>query len=232
MKIGMAFLSLLIVVGCSSTKVTDNLEEEYKNSTPEKGEKVGLKDDKIVLQKRISLEEQLHSLGDEVEELQRITYGRSLKEPGGVWEELSRCRKKMADPRLGGNGLSEPMEKWEDLSSKDADFEHTVDKKSKKVIAVTEEALNDRIGRLKQAKSMLSDKYAKLKDKSEICEEKYKTSLVEHGLNPEDTKSEGEWVDGPQGYKVWKMKRSSTTDPEELMKRKKKRETKSVEDEG
>jgi hypothetical protein len=48
--------------------------------------------------------------------------------------------------------------------------------------------------------------------------------MVKHGMNPSDMKAQGEWVEGPNGYKVWKLKRPATNDPEEMMKRKAERE--------
>ncbi|MCB0417470.1 MAG: hypothetical protein H6617_01165 [Bdellovibrionaceae bacterium] len=222
-SICLSFVMVLILVGCAGSKVTDKLEEEYQTKTGVDGEKVGLKDDKIMIQKRVYLEEQLAVLNSEVEDLQHTIYGKSKTDPGGIWDALRRCRTRLADPRVGGDGNPPAMEKWEEIGKLDSQFEHTV-RDDKNVIAVTEEALNDRITRLSKAKSILSTKYDGFKDKLDTCEHKYQTALVQHGLNPNDTKANGEWVQGPNGYKVWRMKRGATKDPEELMRRKVKRE--------
>lgn len=214
---------LALLAGCSSAKVTDKLEEEYKTQTGTDGEKVGLKNDKIMIQKRVYLEEQLAVLNSEVEDLQHTIYGKSKTDPGGVWDALNRCRKRLADPRVGGDGNPPAMEKWEQVAKLESQYEHTV-RDDKNVIAVTEEALNDRIARLSKAKNILNTKYDSFKDKLDTCEHKYQTALVQHGLNPNDTEASGEWVQGPNGYKVWRMKRGATKDPEELMRRKMKRE--------
>ena len=66
-------------------------------------------------------------------------------------------------------------------------------------------------------------RYSDFKTKVENCEIKYRTALVNHGLNPDDTQASGEWVE-EGGTKVWKMRKPSTKDPEELMRRKQERE--------
>ncbi len=213
-------VGFVILTGCSSSGGPKEMDHTLNTQTDNNKEQVGLRDDKVVIQKKIYLEEQLWGLKSEVDDLQRTIYGASKKDPGGIWVGLRECRKRVADPRLGGMGKPEAQEPWANVTQQDESFFYKVDKKTNSLIGVSEEALDERIARYQAHKRVLDSKYDEMKDKLEACEDKYHSNLVAHGLNPDDTKAQGEWVDGPKGYRVWKMKRTATKDPEELMKRK------------
>lgn len=208
-----------------SVEEPEKLDRSFASGTGEKSETVGEKDGTIVIQKKVSLETDLAKARDTIEDLENSIYGASRKDPGGLWLRLKDCRKKVSDVRLGGNGVPEAMESWEKVSENDAEMKYRVDNK-KYVVAVSEEQLEDRLAKLKNTKSILDRRYGEYSDKLESCEEKYHATLVKHGLDPEDTKAEGEWVDGSDGYRVWQMKRTPSSNPEELMRRKEEREKK------
>ncbi|MBY0371375.1 hypothetical protein K2X33_11855 [bacterium] len=195
-------------------------DQTLNNAPDGKSEQMGVRDDKVYIQKKVYLEEQLWTLKGEVDELQRTIYGASKQDPSGIYLALRDCRKRLSDPRLGGLGKPDAMEPWTNVTQKDEAFFYKVDKKTNSLVGVSEEALDERIGRYQTHKRVLEGKYDEFKDKLDSCEDKYSSTLVQHGLNPEDTKAQGEWVDGPKGYKVWKMKKGATKDPEELMRRK------------
>jgi hypothetical protein len=214
-----ALVMTVLLSACASTGPRD-MDKTLNNGTGDVAEKVGVRDDKVVIQKRIYLEEQLWTLKSEVDDLQRVLYGASRQDPGGIWLGLRECRKRLADPRIGGTGKPEPMETWANITKQDEAFFYKVDKKTNSLVGVSEEALDERLQRYQTHKRVLSAKYEELKDKIDSCEDRYSSSLVQNGLNPDDTKAKGEWVDGPKGYRVWRMKKPATSDPEELMKRK------------
>ncbi len=224
-------LSALALTGCGSKekKVSmdepEKLEREYVNKTDARNETVGEKDGSIVIQKKMSLEEDMARVRDAINDAESSIYGSSRQDPGGMWLKLKECRKKVSDARLGGNGVPEAMEKWEKISATDPELKYRVEGK-KKVVAVSEEQLEDRLGHMKNVKNILDRRYEEFKDKLDACEDRYASNLVKHGLDPEDTKAQGEWVDGPNGYRVWKMKTAPTANPEELMRRKETRENK------
>lgn len=227
MKIIFALMLLGIVMGCGSKKVSldepAKFDKPLNTGTVDNREKVGIKDDTVVIQKKIYLEEELSKLHTQITDLENTVYGRSKKDPGGLWFALNKCRQKLQDPRIGGAGLAEPMEKWEKLTEKEDDFNYAIDDKQN-VVAVSEEKLEARITNLKKMKRILDDRYDNFKDKMDVCENKYRTALIQHGIKPEDAQASGEWVEGPGGYKVWRMKKPSTDDPEEMMRRKGERE--------
>ena len=221
----------LYLVSCGSKEEKPNvsleeapkMEKELQSGTGDKREKVGVKDDTVKIQKVMYLEEEFNKLKEEIEDLEGTIYGKSKKDPGGIYLELNGCRKRLADQRIGGSGAPEPMEKWEKISEADESYNYHVDK-NKNVVAVREEQLADRIASLKKTRKVLHDRFDSFKDKLEGCQMKYRTALINHGLNPDDTQAQGEWVEGANGYRVWRQKRPTTSDPEELMKRKAERE--------
>lgn len=235
MKLFLWLLPLALLTQCSSKKdVTVSLEEapqmeqKLNSSTGSRGEKVGVKDDTVKIQKTVYLEEDLAKSQREIEDLENAIYGQSKKHPGGMYMALKSCRSRLADPRVGGNGVAEPMEKWVKISAKDPDFNYHVDR-DKNVVAVSEEDLASRISNLRKLKNILNDTYDAFQTKVDNCQQNLETAMIKHGMNPNDMKAQGEWVEGPNGYKVWKMKKPTTNDPEEMMKRKSQREKASEE---
>jgi len=223
------FLILLLMVSCASKEVSVSTEEapeldkKLNTKMGDRRDQVGVRDNTVKVQKTLYLEEEMSKLQGEIGDLENLIYGQSKSHPNGLFLQLKTCRQKSADPRVGGNGTPAPMEKWEKISEKDEDFSYHVDRDDN-VVAVSEENLSTRITNLKKLKRVLSDKYDAFKEKSDACEASYRTALVNHGLNPNDTESAGEWVEGPNGFKVWKMRKGKTNDPEELMRRKQERE--------
>ncbi len=221
-QLGLAFLCILFVTACGSKNdPTENFDKTLNVSTSDKGESVGLKGDKVMVKKKVYLEEQLYKMQSEIEDLELAIYGKSKRDPGGIYEALKDCRVRVADPRVGGPGKPEAMEKWERLTLTDEEFQYKADKQSN-LIGYSEEELDQRLTRYQKQKRVLDTQYENFKDKLDSCESKYQTSLVQHGLNPNDTKAKGEWIEGPNGYKIWKMRQGATKDPEELMRRKEK----------
>lgn len=223
--------ALVLATGCSSKKVSldepEPLDKTLNTRTSDKSEKVGVRGDNIVVQKKMYLEEEMNALQTKIRDLENDVYGESVRDPGGLFLKLQTCRRRMADPRIGGNGTSDPMEPWEKPSETETDFDYRVDKKQN-VVAVSEEELGQRLANLKKTKRVMDQRYQDFQRKVENCEQKYKTALVNFGLNPDDTEAQGEWVEGPNGYRVWKMRRPKTNDPEEMMRRKQEREKKAA----
>lgn len=231
MKKIFVLVSLVWLAGCSSDKPNVSLEAPEEFDKPlnvtgsDKTEKYGIKDSTVKVQKIVYLEEELGKTQNEITELENKIYGAARTNPGGLFLELQMCRKRLADQRIGGNGVPEPMEKWQKVSQKDPDYNYHVDKRNS-VVAVTEEDLATKIDNLNKLKRVLTDKYDDMSGKLDTCRDQYHAALVNHGLDPRDTEAQGEWVVGDNGYKVWKMKKPATYDPEELMRRKQQREKK------
>jgi len=215
--------AVLLAGGCaSSSKTTEKFDKDLNVRTEDSRERVGTKDDKVIIQKKVYLEEELWKLNTDVQEMENSIYGRSRRDPGGLWESLKVCRQNLADPRVGGTGKPEQMEKWGKVSEREDDYEYKIDSRNN-LIGVSEEKLEERISRYQKHKRILGDAFERFRGEMDSCESNYRAALVNHGLNPDDTKARGEWVEGSDGVKVWKMRRSSSSDPEELMRRKEKK---------
>jgi TolA-binding protein len=221
-QIGLGLLCVALIAGCGSKNdPTENFDKTLNVSTADKTESVGMKGDKVMVKKKIYLEEQLYKLQSEIEDLELAIYGKSKRDPGGIYEALRDCRSRLADARVGGTGKPEPMEKWERITQTDEDFQYKSDKQNN-MIGYSEEELDARLTRYQKQKRVLDGQYENFKDRLDSCESRYQTALIQHGLNPNDTKAKGEWIEGPNGYKIWKMRQGATKDPEELMRRKEK----------
>ncbi|MBM4304755.1 MAG: hypothetical protein FJ112_10580 [Deltaproteobacteria bacterium] len=216
---------LALLFGCSSKEVTvstenaDKFDKTLNSGTPDRNEKVGIKDGTIKVQKTVYLEEDITQTQREIDELENKIYGGSKTDPGGLYLDLKNCRNQLSDSRLGGNSVPEPMERWEKISKKNPDYNYFVDR-DKNVIGVSEEELAGKITNLRKIVRLLNDTYDTFQSRVEICQQKVRAAQIAHGLDPEDSKVKGEWVDGPNGYKVWRMKQPATSNPEEMAKRK------------
>ncbi len=210
--LGLALVFSLLV-GCSSAP-DYRLEKKLEAQTTKSEEVVGVRDDKVVIQKRGRLKELLFSLRNEVQELQQRTYGRSRYAPGGLWLQLKQCQSKLSDPRIGGNGTPPKLAPWVDITQEDKEVKVLLTEDNK-LETLSEEDLNTRIQRLQAAKRMLRERYNQLDDMLEICQHKYRTALLRHGITPEEARAQGEWVEGPDGYKVWRLKRPALIQPKE-----------------
>lgn len=227
LKKSMALGFLLALTGCSSAPVqnkvslTDDTQKFDKqlnfNSTAD--EKVIVRDNDVVFQKRQALEARLNRLETRATDLQNSIYGISQQEPNGLWLKLKSCLEKISDSRIGGTGNREPMTPWENVTAHEGDFRYVVDKHDS-IVGVSEEQVDARITRFEKYVKVLTDKYSEFDDKLNACENRYREALIHSGINPESMKPQGEWVYSPElGYKIWKLTREQSFDPSELQKR-------------
>lgn len=205
------FAILFLVVSCSSQQ-PNILKSDQPIETPINftGDgQMGFRDGKVVIQKRIYLEERLTQLAYEAKELSRLAEF--------YFDKLKSCQERLADPRIGGNGKVY-LTKLERRNFEPA-LRYVHDKDKNSVVAVAEEELSSRITRLEKERDILHAERFSFEDKNEECESQYRAALVNHGMNPSDAEAKGQWVDGDAGYKVWKLVRSVTYDPSEIAKR-------------
>jgi hypothetical protein len=178
----------------------------------------------VVVQRKQMLNEELRKLQNDVYGLEDEVYGNRKYGSPGLYGNLKACRQKLADKRLGGTGKLTRMEPIDRPTEKEKDFKVGIDEKGQ-LVAVSEEVLAERIERFKGYQKVLQDRRDQFEQAIDICDQDYKTALVNNGMNPADTKAEGEWVmDAQKGYRVWRAKRAPTDDPEELARRKALRE--------
>jgi hypothetical protein len=212
--------TLTLALGaCASNKAEKMDTRLEKSQELQTGQTVGLRDGNVVVQRKVFLAEELRKLEAEVVGLENELYGNKKFGTKGLQGVHFECEKKLADPRVGGNGKLKPLERSERLSDKEEELKFAIDEKEQ-LVGVSEEMLRDRIERFQGHRKILRERYDEMETGIEVCEQDYKTALINSGLNPEDTKAQGEWVTGPNGYRVWRAKVKATDDPEELSRRK------------
>lgn len=224
----MQFLVALTVLGLGACASKDKAEEQdtrLEKSQTVNGNTVGLdKDGKVLVQTKVFLAESLRGLEKEVYAMENDVYGNEKYGTRGLQGVNKDCEKKLADPRIGGSGKLKPMATSDRVTESEEDLKFVIDEKGN-LVGVTEEKLRDRIERFRGYKKVLASRKAELTAEIDICEQKHREALIANGLSPEDGEGKGEWVTGPQGYKVWRAKKRETSNPEALSKRKFQRET-------
>lgn len=212
----------LALAACSSKKSTkaEKIDTRLEKSQEFSGrEEVGIKDGNVVVQKKVYLAEELRKLHNEVYSLEDEVYGNRRYQTMGLYGVYKECKTKLSDKRIGGTGKLNSIEAAERVTDNEPEMRIGLDE-NKKLVSVTEEDLKERINRFRGYKKVLERRSSEYQEKIEVCEQDYKTALIDHGLKPEDTKSKGEWVMGPNGYRVWRARSLPTDDPEELSRRK------------
>jgi len=226
----MVVLTVLGLGACASKHKAEERDTRLEKAQTVNGNTVGLdKDGKVMVQTKVFLAESLRSLEKDVYATENDLYGNEQYGTRGIQGVLKECEKKLADPRIGGSGKLKPLASSGPVTETEEELKFVIDENGN-LVGVTEEKLRDRIERFRGYKKVLSARKAELSTEIEICEQKHREALIAHGLSPEDGQGKGEWVTGPQGYKVWRAKKRETSNPEVLSKRKFKRETEESEE--
>ncbi len=99
-------IMLVLLVGCAGKeyKTVDTQMTVYGHID---GEKIGIVDHAIVVQKETSTEAEL-----KIQEFQNYEAARKLD---AVYEKLVQCRREIADPRLNGNGIVKQIPDIDDM---------------------------------------------------------------------------------------------------------------------
>ena len=91
-----AFLLLSVMVfrlgACSSPHKAKKLDTEFERSQNVQGEEVGIKDGKLVVQRKIELAERLRRLQNDVYELEDRVYGNRKFGSKGLYGVLKDCK--------------------------------------------------------------------------------------------------------------------------------------------
>jgi len=214
------FLTLVIInsfAACSSKDKARNIETKMDRKQELQGEQLGVKDGNVVIQRKVLLAEELRKLQRDVYEKEYSLYG-NPQGSKGMHDQLKECHKKLSDPRIGGSGKLKDIEKPDILTKQESEFKFGIDENDQ-LVSISEEGLNSRINRFQKYNQVYSERIGEMQGKIEVCENDHRVALINHGLNPEDSKAKGEWV-SKGGTRVWQAKKTTTDDPEELARRK------------
>lgn len=166
-----ALMSSLAIVGCRSNphkaeKIKTDME---KSSDVGGGEKVGVKNGDMIVQKKVQMNEELRRLQYEVYELEDRVYGNRKYGSKGLYGALKQCREESVSKKYGGDGKLMWTEPVDRVTDKEDDFNIGIDEKDK-IVGVSEEFLKDRIARFKKYKTTLEKRQDEYEEKLEICD--------------------------------------------------------------
>jgi hypothetical protein len=166
-----ALMSSLAIAGCRSNphkaeKIKTDME---KSSDVGGGEKVGVKNGDMIVQKKVQMNEELRRLQYEVYELEDRVYGNRKYGSKGLYGALKQCREESVSKKYGGDGKLMWTEPVDRVTDKEDDFNIGIDEKDK-IVGVSEEFLKDRIARFKKYKTTLDKRQDEYEEKLEICD--------------------------------------------------------------
>lgn len=211
------FATTVFFAACAHKDKARPIETDMERRQSVQGEDLGVKDGNVVIQRKTLLSEELRKLQGEVYEMEYKLYG-NPQGSKGLRDHLKDCYQKLGDPRIGGTGKLQTVDRVDRLTKNESPFKFGVDE-TDQLVSVSEEGLNDRINRFRAYNVAYKDRIEDMESKIEICENEHRVALINHGLNPNDAKAKGEWVT-KNGIRVWQAKKTTTDDPEELSRRK------------
>lgn len=164
-------LTLLLLSACTSTHKAQVLDTRLEKAEPVSGNLyVGVKDDKMVVQRKAFLSEELRDLQYEVYRLEAKVYGGSrYNDNRGNWGVLTDCTQRLASVSNGGEGkllFAEPRE----YVVPDEEATGVGLDESGKLITVSEEYVKDRIARFIVYKRTLQKRSDEYDNKTKACD--------------------------------------------------------------
>lgn len=170
-KCSLALLAVLGLVSCKSNPhKAEKLETEMEKSADVSGgEKLGVKDGNLVVQKKVQMNEELRRVQYEVYELEDKVYGNRKYGSKGLYGALKGCREEVVSKKYGGDGKLMWTEPQDRITDKEEEFNIGLDEKEK-IVGVSEEFLKDRITRFKKYKATLTKRQDEYEEKLEICD--------------------------------------------------------------
>ncbi len=175
-------LSVLTLVGCKSNpnKAEKIVTKMDKDSDVGGGEKVGIKNGDMIVQKKVMMNEELRRLQYEVYELEDRVYGNRKYGSKGLYGALKGCREESVSKKMGGDGKLMWTEPADRVTDKEEEFNIGIDEKEK-IVGVSEEFLKDRIARFKKYKGTLEKRQDEYEEKLEICDAALKAKKESQG---------------------------------------------------
>lgn len=172
----MLFRSLFVLIPCcilmacsSSPHRAEKIDTSLDHSEAAAGgEKLGVKDGNMVVQKKVMMSEELRRLQYEVYELEDRVYGNRKFGSKGLYGVLRDCHLQLADKKNGGDGKLKWIEPVDRVTDKEESFKLGVDENNK-IVGVSEEFLKDRITRFKRYRLVLQKREDSFNEKIEIC---------------------------------------------------------------
>ncbi len=160
-----------LVLSCShhanrAEKINSNLNQ---SDVVTREEVVGLNNDgDMVWQKKVSMNEELRRIQNEVYDLEDRVYGNRKYNSSGLYGALKSCDSQLSAKENGGNGQMMWTEPLDRITDKEEVFNIGLDDKER-LVGVSEEFLKDRIARFVDYKRILMKKEDEFDDKLSVC---------------------------------------------------------------
>lgn len=177
MKLSKLFFSMALgaTIGCSTNPhKAKEIDTKMETSEQVTNESMGIKDGKMVVQKKVMMAEELRKLQTDVYELEDRVYGNRKYGSSGLYGVLKECRSQLSDKANGGDGKLVYTEPKDRITDKEEKFDIGVDT-DKKIIGVQEEFLRDRISRFNGYKDLLMKREDEFQEKIDICRTELKS---------------------------------------------------------
>jgi hypothetical protein len=169
-------ISLATVLGCSSNPhKAEKIETTIEKSEVVSGdEAVGIKNGNMVVQKKVSMAEEIRRLQNDVYSLEDRVYGNRKYGSLGLYGVLRDCKAQIADKANGGEGKLLWTESADRITDKEDEFKIGVDEKEK-LVGITEEFLKDRIQRFRGYRNLLEKRQDEYEEKMAVCQTELKS---------------------------------------------------------
>jgi TolA-binding protein len=171
-----ASLVLLLSNACANRNKADIVDTQLQNQSNvsnASGESVGVRDNEFVLQKKQSLSEELRKLEQNVRELDDRVYGTREYETYGLWGKLRDCSAKTKDKKSDYD--AGPLQRISDEDyllnwTANSDAKAGIEKSSDRLVALSEQDLDDHIKNMNKATTRLQQKEDELRGKLLECQ--------------------------------------------------------------
>lgn len=139
------------------------------------GDRIGIRDNKMKVQKKVLLVEELRRLENETYGLEYEVYGNRQYGTIGLYGSYRDCHTELNSASLGGSGKLKPIEPAAPVINEDPFFKFGKDE-SGELVGVSEEYLSERIDRFKKYREVLEKRRTEYETKVRICENDLKNA--------------------------------------------------------
>ena len=169
-------IGIFSVTACKSNpnKAKDIETKMEKSADVGGGEKVGIKDGNMIVQKKVQMNEEVRRIQYEVYELEDRVYGNRKYGSLGLYGVLRQCKADLSEPKNGGDGKLKWTEPMDRITDKEDEFKIGLDEKDK-LVGVSEEFLKDRLERFRGYKKVLMTREDEYEEKVQICKTEMKS---------------------------------------------------------
>jgi hypothetical protein len=173
MKLIIALFAASVLVSCSSSLEKRNEVQEKDTKLEQQqassgGDVIGIRDNKVRVQRKVILAEELRILENDVYGIENEVYGNRQYGTKGLYGVYTECLADADSVENGGSGKLKPIEPPASVIKEDRDLEFVKDEKGD-LVGITEEFLSERIDRFKKYREVLEKRRLEYETKTKIC---------------------------------------------------------------